>query len=102
MNASGPGQSPGRVSGGRCPPEAEVFLSPSMPKTQCPGTLALNHVYLLDTYSNNNSKDWSRTLKNWWGQLMSYMCASWFVKLDVLKNSLQTTARVQRLIFGLV
>ena len=33
---------------------------------------------------------------------MSYMYASWFVKLDVLKNSLQTTARVQTLIFGLV
>ena len=46
MNASGPGQSPGRGSGGRCPPEAEAFLSQSMPKTQSPCTLALNHVYL--------------------------------------------------------
>ena len=54
MNASGPGQSPGRGSGGRYPPEAEAFLSQSMPKTQSPGTLALNHVYLLYTYSNNN------------------------------------------------
>ena len=48
MNASGPGQSRGRGSGG----QAEAFLSQSMPKTQSPGTLALNHVYLL--YSNNN------------------------------------------------
>ena len=54
MNASGPGQNPGRGSGGRCPPEAEAFLSQSKPKTQSPGTLALNHVYLLYTYSNNN------------------------------------------------
>ena len=52
MNASGPGQSRGRGSGGQRPPEAEAFLSQSMPKTQSPGTLALNHVYLL--YSNNN------------------------------------------------
>ena len=52
MNASGPGQSPGRGSGGQRPPEAETFLSQSMPKTQSPGTLVLNHVYLL--YSNNN------------------------------------------------
>ena len=52
MNASGPGQSPGRGSGGQCPPEAEAFLSQSMPKTQSPGTLALNHVYLLYSYNN--------------------------------------------------
>ena len=52
MNASGPGHSPGRGSGGLCPPEAEAFLSQSMPKTQSPGTLSLNHVYFL--YSNNN------------------------------------------------
>ena len=51
MNASGPGQSPGRGSGGRLP-EAEAFLSQSVPKTQSPGTLALNCVYFL--YSNNN------------------------------------------------
>ena len=43
MNASGPFS-----------PEAEAFLSQSMPKTQSPCTLALNHVYLLYTYSNNN------------------------------------------------
>ena len=54
MNASGPGQCPGRWSGGLCPPEAEAFLSQSMPKTQSPGTLSLNYVYLLYTYSNNN------------------------------------------------
>ena len=54
MNASDPGQSPGSGSGGRCPPEAEAFLSQPMPKTQSPGTLALNHVYLLYTYNNNN------------------------------------------------
>ena len=54
MNASDPGQSPGSGSEGGCPPEAEVFLSQSMPKTQSPGTLALNHVYLLYTYNNNN------------------------------------------------
>ena len=52
MNASGPEESPGRGSGGQRPPESEAFLSQSMPKTQSPGTLALNHVYLL--YSNNN------------------------------------------------
>ena len=47
MNASGPGQSPGRGSGGRCPPEAEAFLSQSMPKTQSPGTLAIiMYIYL--------------------------------------------------------
>ena len=51
MNASGLGQSPGRGSGGQRPPEAKAFLSQSMPKTQSPGTLALNHVYFL--YSNN-------------------------------------------------
>ena len=33
---------------------------------------------------------------------MSNMCALCFVKLDVLNNGLQTTARVQTLIFGLV
>ena len=49
MNASGPGQSPGRRSGGLHPPEAEAFLSQSMPKTQSPGAFSLNHVY-----SNNN------------------------------------------------
>ena len=54
MHASGPGQSPGRGSEGRRSPEAEAFLSQSMPKTQSPGTLALYHVYLLYTYSNNN------------------------------------------------
>ena len=54
MNASGQRQSPGRGSGGRCPPESEAFLSQSMPKTQSPGILALNQVYLLNTYSNNN------------------------------------------------
>ena len=54
MNASGPGQSPGMGSGGRCSPEAEAFWSQSMPKTQSPGILALNNVYLLYTYSNNN------------------------------------------------
>ena len=52
MNASGPGQSPGRGLGGQRSPEAEAFWSQSMPKTQSPGTLALNHVYFL--YSNNN------------------------------------------------
>ena len=52
MNARGPGQSPGRRSEGQRPPEAEAFSSQLMPKTQSPGTLALNHVYLLYSYNN--------------------------------------------------
>ena len=52
MTVSGPGQSPGRGSGGQSPPEAEAFLSQSLPKTQSLGALSLNHVCFL--YSNNN------------------------------------------------
>ena len=51
MNASGPGQRPGGGSGGR-PPEAEAFLSQSMPKTQSPGTLSLNRVYFFNSTSD--------------------------------------------------
>ena len=52
MNASGPGLSPDKGAGGQHPPEAEAFLSQSMPKIQSPGRLLLNYVYFL--YSNNN------------------------------------------------
>ena len=52
MNASGPDQSPCRGSGGQRPPEAEAFSSQSIPETKSPGTLALNHVYLLYSYNN--------------------------------------------------
>ena len=50
MNASGPGQSPGKGSGGG-PPEVEAFLSQLMPKIQSPGIwqFSLNQVYCSST-----------------------------------------------------
>ena len=67
MNASGPGQSRGRGSGGEHPPEDEAFLSPPVAKTQSPGTLALNHVYLLYSNNINIPKTDQRFLKKWVG-----------------------------------
>ena len=52
MNASGPGQSPGRGSGGQLPPEAEAFLSQSVPKTTVSWHIGLESTYFL--YNNNN------------------------------------------------
>ena len=61
MKALGPGRSRVTVRGSRggclrMAPEAEAFLLNSMPKTQSPGTLSLNHVDFLNSNNNDYSK----------------------------------------------
>ena len=74
MNASGPGQSLVKWSGGQCPPEAEAFSSQSKPKTQTRGTLSLNHVYhLYNTVITITFQAVPRFKQNGWAQIISLM-----------------------------
>ena len=92
MKASGPGRSRGRGSRGGClqmSPEAEAFLLNSMPKTQSPGTLSLNHVDFLNSNNNDYSKGWwlIHDLTKMGGVSLWALCAHHeYVKLDCIEE----------------
>ena len=83
--------------------QAEAFLSQSMPKTQSPGTLSLNHVYFL--YSNNNYLIFQRLINDLKKKKVGSdykLYVHIMIMSDVLKSSLQITTRVKTLTLGLM